>query len=134
MRSKARGGVFHALRTDVVRRWLDTAGVEGARVIANHLPSPTVDAAGGPLVHPLTEYVLATWGDDEEVFGRFVASTHHLQLYTGDMAVAHRREAERARPLLTHHVRAIRRWAENEVAMGEHQARQWVIRNEEQGL
>jgi hypothetical protein len=134
MRSKARGGVFHALPTDVVRRWLDTAGLEGARVIANHLPSPTVDAAGSPLVHPLTEYVLATWGDDEEVFGRFVASTHHLQLYTGDMAVAHRREAERARPLLTHHVRAIRRWAENEVAMGEHQARQWVIRNEEQGL
>jgi hypothetical protein len=134
IRSRVRGGLFQVLPTDVVRRWLDTTGVEGARVIASHLASPSIDVNGSPLVHPLTEYVLSTWGDDEEVFERFAVSTHHLQLYTGDMAAAHRREAERARPLLSHRVRAIRRWAENEVAMGERQARQWVIRNEEQGL
>lgn len=121
---KTRGGLFQALPLHVVEAWLDKAGIEGARAIASHLTSPTLDAEGRPLVAPLTEFVLSRWGDDEEVFGRFTAATHHLQMYTGDMAANHRREAERARPLLSHSISAIRRWAENEVAAGEAQARQ----------
>jgi len=131
---KVPGGLFHSMPVEIVGRWLEKAGIDGARVIAGHLPSPSLDAEGRPLIHSLTEFVLTTWGDDEEVFGRFAASTHHLQLYTGDMALAHRREAERARPMLTHPIRAIRRWAENEVVIGETQARQWDLRNEEQDI
>jgi hypothetical protein len=131
---KARGGVFHAMPVDVVAAWLDNAGIDGARAIASHLITPTVDSNGQAVVSPLTAFVLSRWGDDEEVFGRFTAATHHLQLYTGDMAANHRREAERARPLLSHPIAAIRRWAQHEVETGESQARHWELRNEEQDL
>jgi hypothetical protein len=134
LRVGARSGLFQALPLESVQRWLAETGIEGARAIANHLKPPSVNAEGTPQIHPLTEYVLATWGDDETVFGRFAASTHHLQMYAGDIASAHRREAESARPLLSYPISAIRKWAEQEVALGVEQARQWTIRNEEQLL
>jgi hypothetical protein len=127
-------GLFQALPFDCVKCWLESAGLDGARAIAHHLGKPSVDAEGNPKVPLLTEYVLKGWGDDEIVFRRFVASTHHLQMYTGDIASEHRREAERARPLLSHPIPAIQRWAEREVALGEEQARQWKIQMEEQFL
>jgi hypothetical protein len=134
LRVGARSGLFQSLPFESVQRWLKETGIEGARAIANQLQPPSVSAEGKPQIHPLTEYVLANWGDDETVFVRFAASTHHLQMYSGDIARAHRSEAESARPLLLHPISAIRRWAEREVSMGEEQARQWTIRNEEQFL
>src|SRR5262249_45541333 len=134
LRILRRSGLFEALPLESVQRWLDRAGIDGARMIANHLQPPFVDNEGKPQVRPLTEYVLGTWGDDETVFGRFAASTHHLQMYSGDIASTHRKEADRAWPFLSHPIAAIRRWAEHEVALGEEQARQWAIRNEEQFL
>ncbi len=103
-------------------------------MIANHLKPPSLDSEGKPQVHPLTDYVLSKWGNDKEVFGRFVASTHHLQMYSGDIAATHRKEADRARAFLSHPIPAVRTWAENEVELGERQAREWVTRVEEQGL
>jgi hypothetical protein len=129
-----RSGLFQRLPFETVKIWLENAGVEGARVIAHHLAPPSADAEGKPNVAALTEYVLENWGDDERVFGSFVTSAHHLQMYTGDIASAHRKEAERARPFLSHPIPAIRRWAEREVALGEEQARQWKIQMEEQFL
>jgi hypothetical protein len=134
LRIGARSGLFQALPLGSVQRWLAQAGIEGARSIANHLQPPFVDAEGKPHVDPLTEYVLGTWGEDETVFDRFAASTHNLQMYSGDIAAAHRKEAERAQPFLSHPISAVRRWAEHEVALGEEQARQWTMRNEEQFL
>jgi len=133
-RACARSGFFQALPLESVQRWLAKTGIEGARMIANHLQPPSVDADGKPQIDPLTEYVLAKWGDDEAVFGRFAASTHHLQMYSGDIASAHRREAENARPFLSHRIPAIRKWAGHEVTLGENQARQWTIQTEEQFL
>ncbi len=134
LRILRRSGLFQALPLESVQRWLARNGIEGARVIANHLQPPFLDNEGKPEIHPLTEYVLANWGDDQMVFGRFAASTHHLQMYSGDIASTHRKEAERARPFLLHPISAVRRWAEHEVVSGEEQARQWAIRNEEQVL
>jgi hypothetical protein len=134
LRTGHRSALFQALPCEVVMRWLENAGFEGARVIAHHLPPPSLDAEGKPDVPCLTEYVLKRWGDDERVFRSFVASTHHLQMYSGDIASVHRKEAERARPFLSHSIAAIRRWAEHEVALGEEQARQWTIQMEEQYL
>ncbi len=127
-----RSGLFQALPLESVQLWLAETGIAGARIIATHLQPPSVDGEGKPQIQPLTEYVLAQWGDDETVFRRFVASTHNLQMYSGDIASTHRKEAERARPLLSHPNSAIRRWAEIEVARGEEQARQWTILTEEQ--
>jgi hypothetical protein len=134
LRIGTRSGLFQALPLESVQRWLVETGIEGARMIANHLEPPSVDGNGKPKIHPLTEYVLKKWGDDEAVFGRFAASTHHLQMYTGDIASTYRKEADSARPLLSHPISAIRKWAEHEVALGEDQARQWTIETEEQFL
>jgi hypothetical protein len=134
LRTGVRSGLFQALPLQSVRRWLVKTGIEGARVIANHLQPPSLDGEGQIQLHALTEYVLANWGDDDVVFGRFAASTHHLQMYSGDIASTHRKEADRARPFLSHPIGAVRKWAEHEVALGEHQAREWTIRNEEQFL
>lgn len=134
LRILARSNLFQFLPFDSVKNWLAAMGVEGARAIASHLQPPVVDSEGNARVDPCTEYVLATWGEDEAVFGRFVASTHNLQMYSGDIAAMHRKEAARARSFLSHPISAIRRWAEREVAWGEDQARQWAIRMEEQAL
>ncbi len=131
----ARGsGLFQSLPLESVQRWLATAGIEGARSIAHHLEPPSVDGEGRPVVPPLTEFVLARWGHDERVFSRFAASTHHMQMYGGDIATTHKREAEHARPFLSHPIPAIRLWAEYEVARGERLARDWTIQMEEQFL
>jgi hypothetical protein len=134
LRTGPRSGLFQTLPFDSVQRWLERTGKEGARVIANHLKPPHVDDSGDLQIHPLTEYVLRTWGEDEMIFARFAASTHHLQMYTGDIASIHKKEAERARRFLSHPIPAVRRWAEYEVALGEQQAREWKIREEEQFL
>lgn len=131
LRIGARSGLFEMLPLDSVQRWLDKMGIEGARVIANHLQPPSLDGEGRPQIHPITEHVLANWGDDEAVFERFAASTHQLQMYSGDIASIHRKEAECARRFLSHPISAIRKWAEYEVALGEEKARQWTIRHEE---
>jgi hypothetical protein len=134
LRIGRRSGLFATLPLGCVQRWLAQTEIEGARMIANQLQPPSVDGEGNPQIHPLTEYVMAKWGDDETVFRRFAASTHHMQMYAGDIAAEHRQEAARARPLLSHPIAAIRRWAEYEVARGEEQARQWNIWEEEEFL
>jgi hypothetical protein len=132
LRTGARSGLFQTLPVATIQEWLADTGVEGARAIASELQPPSVDEEGRPTIHPLTAYVLATWGDDQVVFDRFVVSTHQFQLYSGDIASEHRKEAELARSFLSHPIAAIRRWAEREVALGEDQARQWRILHEEQ--
>jgi hypothetical protein len=134
LRTDARSGLFQALPLESVQRWLSVSGIEGARVIANHLQPPFLDDEGKPQVHPLTEYVLVNWGHDKEVFGRFVASTHHLQMYSGDIAATHRKEADQARLFLSHSIPAVRKWAEHEVNIGEREAREWTTLIEEQDL
>ena len=127
-------GLFQCLPLESVKRWLTTAGILGARVLAHHLQPPSVDSEGSVTVPPLTEYVLRRWGDDETVFARFVASTHHARMFVGDIAATHRNEAQRARAFLSHPIPAIRSWAEQEVARGEALARNWTIQMEEQFL
>jgi hypothetical protein len=134
LRVSVRGGLLQTLPFEAVQGWLEKTGLEGARSIANQLQPPSLDNEGRQHVSPLTAYVLEEWGEDEVVYGRFAASTHHLQIYVGDIAATHRKEADRARTFLSHPIPAIRKWAEDEVALGEAQARQWTIRNEEQFL
>ncbi len=127
-------GLFQILPLEAVKQWLTDTGIEGARAVATFLLSPSVNASQEPTVHPLTEYVLTNWGDDESVFERFVVATHRFQMYSGDIAETHQTEADRARVFQTHSLSAIRRWADHEVVRGETQARLWRIRNEERFL
>ena len=93
LRIGIRGGLFEALPFESVKRWLGETGIRGARAIASHLEQPFLGGEGTPQVPSLTAYVLSKWGDDDIVFGRFAASTHHLQMYSGDIAAQHELEA-----------------------------------------
>ena len=100
-----------ALPPDVVRSWIERAGVEGARRVARHLPKPTLDAEGRAFVPALTEWVLETFEDDKRTFREFCAGLHNLELYSGDIAAQHEAEAVLARKFLQHRLRRVREWA-----------------------
>jgi hypothetical protein len=115
--------LYRALPVEAVKEWLDQAGVEGARALARHLPWPKLEG-DVPVVHPLTEYVLLSFEDDEEVFTAF-SRAFVVRSYRGDIAEEHEKEAERRRPFVNHPLRRIREWARNEVAMAKQSAKHW---------
>jgi hypothetical protein len=125
--------LFEGLSPDSVIRWLQEVGVEGARRIARHLPPPRL--IGDELnVHPLTEYVLSHFEQDDRVFREFVAGVHSLEMYSGDIVGQHEREAEVARKFMDHPLRRIREWAVIEEEQALQQAAEWRQREEELGI
>ena len=126
-------GIFGAIPAEVALGWLDKVGIEGARRIARHLPSPSLTQAGEPEVPGITARVLLEYGNDEHVAGEFAAGRHHLEVYTGDLAANYEAQARRAEPFLSHPVPAIRKWAEGEIASSLHWAKQWRRESEDRG-
>ncbi len=106
--------LFSSLPQDTVEKWLQTAGVEGARGLARHLPTPYVDAEGRAVVPPLTAAVLATYGRDERVFAEFQAGTDFFAGFTDELRTQYQRRLELARKLLAHPLERIRQWAARE--------------------
>lgn len=100
-----------AIPEDVVRNWIQRAGIEGARRIARHLPPPHVDASGAPVVPPLTLWVLEEFEADDRTFHEFCAGVNSLKVYSGDIAAQHEDEAALARRFLDHSSRRVREWA-----------------------
>jgi len=111
-------GVFSAIPVDSVIRWLESAGAEGAQKIARHLAKPYVDASGAPVVPKLTEFVLTRFENDERVLNEFLAGSHSLQMYVGDIASQREAEADAVRPFLNHPLKRIREWARYEEESG----------------
>src|SRR5580700_1777373 len=103
----------------------------GARGLARHLQPPHLDREGRPIVPPLTAFVLDRFGDDEQVFEEFCAGTHSGQIYEGDIAAQHKREAEVARRFLAHPLRRVRDWALAEIASARGHAAVWRQFDEE---
>jgi len=124
-------GLINAIPHPIVSEWIQANGMEAARRIARHLPVPHLDLNGQPVVEPLTEFVLSKFGEDERVFSAFCAGIHSLQLYSGDIAAEHEREAAIARKFRDHPLEAIRKWAIAEEASSLWQAKQMRERNEE---
>jgi hypothetical protein len=106
--------IFFTLPTEVVIRWLEQHGVEGARKIARHLPEPSILPDGSQCVPPLTEYVLRTFENDDRTFAEFCAGVHSFQLYVGDFAAAKEGEASIAQRFSNHPLRRIREWSKVE--------------------
>jgi len=117
--------IFAAFPVAVVMQWLENVGVDGARRIARHLPSPLTTKDGKPVVPELTEQVLAKYGEDRAVFGEFCAGRHAFEGSWGDPADIDEAQARAAEPFLNHPVPAIRRWAEHEVASKRSSAALW---------
>lgn len=105
---------FTALSLDTVTRWLEREGVEAARRIARHLPGPSLDSEGNPILHALTEFVLSRFEEDDRTFREFCAGVHSLQLYAGSYASTRQKEADVAEKFFNHRLRRIREWARME--------------------
>ncbi len=127
-----RRGIFTSLPVDVILDWLGDAGVEGARAIAYHLPSPSVTADGKPVVPELTEQVLSAYGEDERVFDRFSTGRHDLQVFSGEISSQHEAHARTAKAFLNHSEPVIRRWAKRELASSEATAAEWRKKEEDE--
>lgn len=106
--------LFKSLPEETVIEWVKEQGVEAARLLARHLPLPYVSKEGLPIVPYLTQFVLDTFEDDEEVFDAFLYGVHAFQGYSGDIAAQHDKEAEIARKFSRHPSKRIRAWAQIE--------------------
>jgi hypothetical protein len=77
---------FLALPPSVLGGWLDQHGVDGAMIVAHHIPAPHVDD-----------------------------HLHSLQTYMGDIAQRKEDEANVARKFLSHELPRVRDWANFEI-------------------
>jgi hypothetical protein len=99
--------------------------------LTRHLQPPHLDREGLLIVPPLTAFALDRFAADEQVFEEFCAGIHSGQIYEGDMAAQHKREAEVARRLLAHPMRRVRDWALSEIASARGNAAVWRQFDEE---
>ena len=106
---------FLALPPRVLGDWLDRHGVEGAMVVAHHIPAPYLDVDETPMLHPLTELFLAKYAEDDRVFNEYVGHLHQLQVYKGDIAQLKENEADVARKFLGHRIARVVDWANYEI-------------------
>lgn len=106
--------VFTALPLSVVEGWMRKNGVAAARKVARHVPKPYLNADGSPGLHPLTEFLLREFEQDDRTFIEFCAGVHSLQMYMGDIAAAREREGLVAKAFLNHPLRRAREWAQHE--------------------
>ena len=124
--------VFAALPAGVVMQWLSEVGIEGARRLARHLPSPTLQPDGAPAVPELTESVLSVYGNDTEVFKEFVVGRHDMEVSWGPVSTQYEGRAKMGRAFLNHPLPVIRQWAEREIASAEHLGRFWQKHEEDE--
>jgi hypothetical protein len=125
--------IFSRLPTDVVMRWLSSVGIEGARRIARHLPSPVV-SGGEAYVPELTERVLRAYGDDKSVFDEFSAGRHDMEGSVGPLSSHYEGHAQVGRAFLNHPLPVIRKWAEREIASADHFAGLFRKHEEDEGF
>jgi len=124
--------LFSALPVNEVMNWLSRIGVEGARRIARHLPSPSI-SEGQAIVPELTQRVLEAYGDDESVFNEFAAGRHDMEVSWGSVSSNYEGHARLAEAFLNHPLPAIREWATREIASAEQFARYWRKYEEDEG-
>jgi hypothetical protein len=125
---------FSALPVGVVMQWLSEVGIEGARRLARHLPSPVVASDGTPTVPELTERVLSVYGDDAAVLREFAAGRHDMEVSWGPVSSHYESHAKVARAFLNNPLPAIRQWAEREIASAEHFGGFWRKVEEDEGF
>jgi hypothetical protein len=86
---------------NIVIEWVRNHGLEGARLIARHLPPPDLDQDGGTVIPELLDLILREF-DADQVYQRFAASVHGLESWWGNGADAFRGDPEIAKKFLVH--------------------------------
>ena len=114
----------------VVIQWLEKHGLEGARLLARHVPGPFM-GTNGPELNPVTRFVLENYGNDDIVFSSWFAGMHSGGAFAGSIADHMEQRATRAEPFLNFPIEAVRRWALAEIKYAEQNAESFRMREEE---
>jgi hypothetical protein len=120
-----------SLPEGVVIQWLEKHGLEGARVLARHMPAPFV-GSNGPDLSPITRFILEKYGDDENVFSSWVAGMYSGHAFAGSIADYTERRAAMAEPFLNFPIDAVRRWARGQIQFAEENVPKFRLSEEEQ--
>jgi len=119
-----------ALPEDVVIQWLERHGLEGARLLARHVPRPFM-GNHGPDLHPLTRFILERYGNDDNVFSAWFAGIHSGGAFAGSIADHVGQRASMAEPFLNFPIEAVRRWARAEIMYANENVENFRLREEE---
>ncbi len=119
-----------SLPKDVVIHWLEKHGLEGARLLARHVPGPFI-GSDGPDLNPVARFILERYGNDGNVFSGWVAGMHNGQVFTGSIAGHMRQRASMAEPFLNFPIEAVRRWARGEIMFATENVENFRLEEEE---
>jgi hypothetical protein len=122
-----------SLPEGVVIEWLEKHDLEGARVLARHMPAPFV-GSNGPELNPVTRFILERHGDDERVFSSWIAGMYSGQAFVGSIADYTERRAAMAEPFLNFPIEAVRRWARGQIQYAEEYVPKFRVNEEEGGF
>ncbi len=121
-------GVLDSIPFDELAATLDKHGVAAARLLAQHLPRPSI-ADGRGVMPPATRLVLERFGRDARVMGAFTAGLHTgvWARSPSGLAEHHRQIAE---AFLQDPHPAIRQWAARELRWAREDAERWRAKKE----
>ena len=119
-----------SLPEDVVIQWLEKHGLEGARLLARHVPGPFM-GSDGPDLHPVTRFILERYGNDDNVFSGWVAGMHNGRAFAGSIAHHMEQRASMAEPFLNFPIEAVRRWARGEIMFADENVGNFTLEEEE---
>lgn len=119
-----------SLPEDVVIKWLETHGLDGARLLARHVPGPFM-GSDGPDLNPVTRFILERYGNDDNVFSAWVAGMHNGRVFAGSIADHMGQRALMAEPFLTFPIEAVRRWARSEIMFADENVENFRLNEEE---
>ena len=109
---------------------LEKHGLEGARLLARHVPGPFMGTSG-PELNPVTRFVLESYGNDDIVFSSWFAGMQSGGAFAGSIADHMEQRATRAEPFLNFPIEAVRRWALAEIKYAEQNAESFRMSEEE---
>jgi hypothetical protein len=115
---------------EIVQTWLVEHGVDGARLLARHVPPPFL-GSDGPELHPITYFLMEKFGDDDVVFSSFVAGIHSGGVFAGRISDWVTRGAAMAEQFVAFPIPSIRRWAHGEIDSATQQVFEFRMQEEE---
>jgi hypothetical protein len=118
------------LPEDVVIQWLEKHGLEGAKLLARHVPGPFM-GSNGPDLNPVTRFILERYGNDDNVFSAWFAGIHSGGAFAGSIADHVGQRASMAEPFLNFPIEAVRRWARAEITFADENAENFRLTEEE---
>jgi hypothetical protein len=114
-------GLFESLDLELVKQWVESQGVNRARLLARHIASPKPTAEDPIFVPPLTLWLLEKYEYDDRFFREFLSGRHSFEVYDVEEKInQHEKLVESMQPYLMHQLRRIQEWAKYEIQDSEY--------------